>query len=150
MKNKVKEKEKVIGGFSSPVSIFLAFRFMGVLALAMLSLAFIFVSALNYSVVKQHKNDLEKSVQLILQAITLQGTEELPFLELPYYVTYTVYEVETRNVIATNDNLLPLLNSYGKVRTYFVKNFFTDSDMNIRYLTKETDFSGKKTIIEKR
>lgn len=130
------------------VSVSLAFRFMAILAFAMLCLSFIFVFALRLLVINHHKSELEICVSHILQTISLEGTQELPFVELPYYITYTVYESESENVLSTNDSLLPLLNSYGKTKTCFVKDFFTDGDLNIRYLTKETEISGKKIIVE--
>ena len=37
--------------------------------------------------------------------------DELAFLELPYYITYAVWEQESGMVISTNDSLLPLLES---------------------------------------
>lgn len=130
------------------VSVSLAFRFMAILAFAMLCLSFIFVFALRLLVINHHKSELETCVSHIVRTISLEGTQELPFVELPYYITYTVYESESENVLSTNDSLLPLLNSYGKTKTCFVKDFFTDSDLNIRYLTKETEISGKKIIVE--
>ncbi|MBP3771772.1 MAG: ATP-binding protein [Treponema sp.] len=40
----------------------------------------------------------------------------------------------------------PFLNP--KSRTYFEKDFFTDSDLNIRYRTKKLDFAGKPLVAE--
>lgn len=130
------------------VSFPLALRFMLLIAAAMLSLSLIFVFALRQSVTRRQTSELEKCISLIEDSIQKTGSEELSFLPLPYYITYTVYDSQSRTVISTNDSLLPLLDSQGKSRTYFEKDFFTDSDLNIRYLTKNIFFDDKKLVIQ--
>ena len=66
-------------------------------------------------------------------------------MELPYYITYAVWERESGTLLATNDSLLPHLESEGKSRTYFEKDFFTDGDLNIRYRTARLDFGEALT-----
>ncbi|WP_294428015.1 cell wall metabolism sensor histidine kinase WalK [uncultured Treponema sp.] len=132
---------------SPSISIPLAFRFMLLLAFAMLSLALIFVQLLRLSVTHKQDSDLEKGISLVAQTLRGGGADELAFLELPYYITYTVYESSSKNVLATNDSLLPLLDS-ERANNYFEKNFYTDSDLNIRFQTKKIDFEGQKLIIE--
>ena len=127
-------------------SVFLSFRFMLLLALSMLSLSVLFVALLRLSVTRKQDADLEKSLALICETIEGRGTDELAFLELPYYITYAVWEREGRAVLSTNDSLLPLLESEGKSRTHFEKGFFTDSDLNIRYRTR-TIVSGEKMLV---
>lgn len=133
--------------FSPSISFPLALRFMLLLAFAMLSLSLIFVQLLRLSVTHKQDSDLEKGISLIKTALQNGGADEVDFLELPYYITYTIYDDETKNVISTNDSLLPLLDS-EKAKNYFEKDFFTDSDLNIRYLTKKIDFEGRNFVIE--
>ena len=128
------------GRLSPPVAIFLSFRFMLLLAASMILLSVIFLSLLRLSVTHKQDADIEKSIALISETIRLKSTEDLAFLELPYYITYAVWEQESGAVLATNDSLLPHLDSGGKNRTYFEKDFFTDSDLNIRYRTETLDF----------
>ena len=130
------------------ISLPLAFRFMLLLAFAMLTLSLLFVSALKFSVTKRQDAELKESISIISESLASSGTDELDFLALPYYITYTVYELESKKVLATNDSLLPLLDSGGKNLTYLKKNFFTDGDLNIRYLTNSVDFKGKTLIVE--
>ena len=130
------------------VSLPLALRFMLLIAAAMLSLSMLFVSFLRLSVTKQQDSDLEKSISLISDAFQTGGADELAFLELPYYIIYSVWETDTRKILATNDSLLPLLDSGGKSRTYFKKDFFTDGDLNIRYRTERLNFGESSVVIE--
>ena len=85
---------------------------------------------------------------MISFAILNDKADELDFLNLAYYITYTVYETESRTIITTNDSLLPLLDSDGKKMTYLAKNFFTDSDLEIRYLTKRLEKDGRELTVE--
>ena len=54
--------------------------------------------------------------------------------EIPYYITYIVYDVNTLEILDTNDPFLPLLNdSGGKALRYFEKDFFFDGNLDILY-----------------
>ncbi len=130
------------------VSFPLVFRFMLLLASAMLSLAIVFVLLLRLSVTRNHDSELKNSIDLISKTLTESGIEELDFIELPYYMSYVVYDFNNRNVLSTNDALLPLLDSNGKCLVYFSENFFTDSDLFIRFKTENLTFKGKQLIIE--
>ena len=130
------------------ISFSLSLRFMLLIAFAMLSFALIFVLILDVSVARRQDEDLRRSVELISESVLRAGTDELAFLDLAYYVTYTVYEPDSRQVLSTNDSLLPLLDSGGKSRTHFEKDFFTDSDLNIRYLTETVELGGTNVIVE--
>ena len=130
------------------VSLPLALRFMLLLAASMLALSVLFVALLRLSVTHKQDFDLAQGISLISESLASRGTDELAFLELPYYITYAVWERDGRVVLSTNDSLLPLLDSDGKSRTHFEKDFFTDSDLNIRYRTKTLELGGKSLVVE--
>ncbi|MBP3771773.1 MAG: hypothetical protein J6I53_03650 [Treponema sp.] len=60
---------------------------------------------------RKQDSDLAQGISLISETINSKGMDELAFLELPYYITYAVWEQESGMVISTNDSLLPLLES---------------------------------------
>jgi len=64
--------------------------------------------------------------------------------EIPYFMTYIIYESETQILLATNDPFLPLLpDTNGKAKKYFEKDYFFDGDLNILYFAKtHTDNYG--------
>ncbi|MBQ9207587.1 MAG: HAMP domain-containing histidine kinase [Treponema sp.] len=130
------------------ISLPLALRFMLLLAASMLALSVLFVALLRLSVTHKQDSDLAQGISLISESLASRGTDELAFLELPYYITYAVWERDGRVVLSTNDSLLPLLESNGKSRTHFEKDFFTDSDLNIRYRTKTLELGGKSLVVE--
>ena len=117
------------------IEIPLALHFMLLLSAAMLSLSVLFVLGLRFSVTWRQDAELRESIGRITHTLETDGAEELAFTELAYYITYVVYD-DSGAVLATNDSLLPLLDSGGKCRSYFQKGYFTDGDLNIRYLTR--------------
>ena len=120
---------------SYSIEIPLALHFMLLLSAAMLSLSVLFVLGLRFSVTRRQDAELRESIGRITHTLETDGAEELAFTELAYYITYVVYD-DSGAVLATNDSLLPLLDSGGKCRSYFQKGYFTDGDLNIRYLTR--------------
>ena len=94
---------------------------MLLLAAAMLFLSVLFIGLLNFSVKNKQSKELRESAALICQTIVNGNIDDLDFITLPYYyITYTVYD-ESKDVLFTNDSLLPLLDSNGKVKEYFEK-----------------------------
>lgn len=86
------------------------------------------------------------------QTAQLKKAEKIVFLngdlnEIPYYITYMVYDVHTQQVLETNDPFLPLLkDSDGKAVRYFEKDFFFDGDLDILYYAA-THRKIDKTIV---
>ena len=123
---------------SVPIELPLALRFMLLIGAAMLSLSVLFVLALRLSVTKRQDAELRQSIGRITETLERNGAEELAFVELAYYITYVVYDGDG-TVLATNDSLLPLLDSGGTCRSYFQKGYFADGDLNIRYLSRSAN-----------
>ncbi len=61
--------------------------------------------------------------------------------ELPYYITYTVYNFEDSNILFSNDFFIPVLpvtaDKRNESKNFFSKNFYTDGDLNIVYYSKQ-------------
>ena len=130
------------------VSFSLLLKFMILLSFAVFSVSFLFVAFLRLSVTSKQDSELEKAAGVIIENLSALGIEEVDFLELPYFITYTIFEKDSKKVLATNDSLLPLLEGGERSSTYFARNFFTDGDLKLRYLTKKMDFEGKTLCIE--
>ena len=111
---------------SNEVSFSLALKFMLLLATAMLFLSVLFIGLLNLSVKNKQSRELRESAAVISQTVANGDIDDLDFITIPYYITYTVYD-DSKNVLSTNDSLLPLLDSDGKVKEYFEKDYFIDS-----------------------
>ena len=131
---------------SNEVSFSLALKFMLLLAAAMLFLSVLFIGLLNLSVKNKQSKELRESAALICQTIFEGNIDDLDFITLPYYITYTVYD-ESKNVLSTNDSLLPLLDSNGKVKEYFEKDYFIDSNLNVRFLTQKVSLDGGRALL---
>ena len=61
--------------------------------------------------------------------------DNISFLsDIPYFITYVIYDSRTEEVIATNDPFLPLLgDTHGKISRFYQKDFFFDGDLDILY-----------------
>ena len=130
---------------TNEVSFSLALKFMLLLAAAMLFLSVLFIGLLNLSVKNKQAEDLRESGAKICQTIANGNIDDLDFITIPYYITYTVYD-DSKNVLTTNDSLLPLLNSDGKVKEYFEKDYFIDSNLNVRYLTQKVILENGRSV----
>ena len=130
---------------TNEVSFSLALKFMLLLAAAMLFLSVLFIGLLNLSVKNKQAEDLRVSGAKICQTIANGNIDDLDFITLPYYITYTVYD-DSKNVLTTNDSLLPLLDSDGKVKEYFEKDYFIDSNLNVRYLTQKVILENGRSV----
>ena len=128
------------------VSFSLALKFMLLLAAAMLFLSVLFIGLLNLSVKNKQSRELRESAAVICQTVANGDIDDLDFITIPYYITYTVYD-DSKNVLSTNDSLLPLLDSDGKVKEYFEKDYFIDSNLNVRYLTQKVSLDGGSSLL---
>ena len=102
--------------------------------------------------------ELKKSEQIVFDYITEQFKKENFWEEgvntkkisadIPYFMTYIVYEADTEALIATNDPFLPFLrNTNGHSKRYFVKNYFFDGNLDIFYYAQLHKIAGKKIIV---
>lgn len=131
---------------TNEVSFSLALKFMLLLAAAMLFLSVLFIGLLNLSVKNKQSRELRESAVVICQTVANGDIDDLDFITIPYYITYTVYD-DSKNVLSTNDSLLPLLDSDGKVKEYFEKDYFIDSNLNVRYLTQKVSLDGGSSLL---
>ena len=131
---------------TNEVSFSLALKFMLLLAAAMLFLSVLFIGLLNLSVKNKQSRELRESAAVISQTVANGDIDDLDFITIPYYITYTVYD-DSKNVLSTNDSLLPLLDSDGKVKEYFEKDYFIDSNLNVRYLTQKVSLDGGSSLL---
>lgn len=124
----------------------LSLRFMFVLTIAVLLLSLSFLYFVRSLVNANQTSELKKNQERIFQAlenmdyteqiVDEEGSDILQLLisDLPYYMTYIVYNPETGEIFATNDPFLPLLKeTSGKAVHHFEKDFFFDGDLDILY-----------------
>jgi len=82
-----------------------------------------------------------------MQVLIVEGRLREIDGELPYYITFTVYERAVQEVVATNDPFLPLLPLTPKyVARYTAKHYFSDGDLNILYYAVQADPAGRYVI----
>ena len=104
----------------------LSLRFMFILTTAVLLLSIGFLLFVR-SIVKANQTAQLKQAEKI---VYMNGNYD----DIPYYITYIVYDLYTQDILETNDPFLPLLkDSGGKAIRHFEKDFFFDGDLDILY-----------------
>ncbi len=140
------------------VAVRLAFRFSLLVTIAVILLSFSFIAMLNLIVQNQKSEELYGAVKIIEKGIkkTENGEIILEYekIQLPYFISYVVYEKSQNNknlILGTNDPYLPILPlTKKKAKKYLEKDFFIDGDLNIFYFTKilRTSEKSSQIIIE--
>lgn len=127
------------------VPVKLSLRFMIMLTFAVLMLSVLFSLALRHSVRMHQHFDLQQSAEKIADALE-KGRNTF---SLPYFISYAVYDSDTKESIYSNDPFLPLLqDSKEKSVNYIVKNFFIDGDLNILYYAMTKQMEQRTYTIE--
>lgn len=130
-------------------SVRLALRFTFLLTIAVLILSFGFLFFIRSLVNANQTSELKNAEEKVFYALSFQVVAGyLTQAEIPYYVTYIIYDSDTRETIATNDPFLPLLpSSKGKALHYYEKDFFFDGDLDILYYAEEHLYSKRNIIV---
>ena len=139
----------------------LSLRFMFVLttSVILLSLSFLyFIRSLVRSNQKEGLVNAANGVFSVISRMYENGTlntsasaeEREPVIipELPYFISFIVYDIDSEEIIATNDPFLPLLkDTKGKEKRYFAKNFFFDGDLDVVYYAQSYKLNEKNIVV---
>lgn len=107
----------------------LSLRFMFILTTAVFLLSLGFLLFVRYLVKVNQTAQLKAAEKSVFENVINENT-----VDIPYYMTYIVYNTKNENLLATNDPFLPLLKpSEGKALRYFEKDYFFDGDLDILY-----------------
>ena len=105
---------------------------MIVVALSVIAVTGVFLLSLGLSVRHSQSEILRKNVEDIYSSLE-NGKEYFP----PYGLSFLIYDTKTKEVYSTNDPFLPALPpTDGTVKKYFIPNYFSDGDLNIRYYSQ--------------
>lgn len=139
-KKKAHKKRNVTSSFSFRTSVLLT----SVLVVEIVCLVVLFMVIVQTSLSESENRDL-KIANGILRGCLVTGDEIFP---LPYYVSYIIYDVETEEIIITNNPFLPLLDETEKKSKHYVsRNYFSDGDLNILYYAKPIDVNDKTYMV---
>lgn len=149
-------KNRMISGFISEkksgrdsISLYLSFRYMSIIALITVSVCVFFSSLLFFYARQIQKKALVNSIEKISAAIETSGIEELDFLELPYFVSFKVFQTETKAVLAENDSFIPVLDvKEGKLTEYFEKDFYSDGNLRLAVLSEKKQYKGQEITVQ--
>lgn len=139
----------------------LSLRFMFILTTSVILLSLSILFFLRSLVRSNQEEGLVNAANGVFSVITrIQENDELnrsenadelhPVVipEIPYFISYIVYDSDTEEILATNDPFLPLLkDTKGKAKRYFAKNFFFDGDLDVVYYAESFVLHDKKIVV---
>ena len=126
----------------SSVPIKLSVRITIAFSLSLALLLVIFTMIILQMVRSEKKQDIESSSEKIIQWVKSDGPEQVNpgYLQLPYYLSFIVYQAETENVYSTNDRFQPILpETDGKTKHYLERDYFIDANLDVFYQTVRVD-----------
>jgi len=98
---------------------------------------------LRFGVRQQQNRELISAARTIAEALKDGRVQEID-ADLPYYITFSVYQSGTQEVIATNDPFLPILPvTPRRAERYTAKQYFIDGDLNILYYAVPVRAGGR-------
>ena len=87
----------------------IALQFSFVLALLVVALAGFFVFIIGSNARDAKDKEINQALETIIKALKGKISLYLAEGELPYYITYTIYDAETKEITATNAPFIPIL-----------------------------------------
>ena len=117
----------------------LALRFSLLLAAIIVVLSSGIILLLRMNIRNQQNKELKTAAGMAAELLQKGRIQEIDG-ELPYYITFTVYESNTKEITATNDPFLPALPvTPNRAERYTAKQYFSDGDLNILYYAMPAD-----------
>ena len=127
----------------------IALRFFFVIALMVLCLSLTLLALINWSSRQSKNKEITNALDVITSTMKNGGSIYVAEGELPYYITYTIYEESTNEIYATNDHFIPILPlENGTPVEYVEKDYYTDGDLRLLYATSEVDTENTTYIVQ--
>lgn len=124
--------KKVLKSFSLRLSL----RFMFLLTVSVLLISVLFVFVVDIFAKRNLAMELNKAASEVI--LSVNTTSQSDFRSISYFISFVVYEKETKSVLASNDPFLPLLTATeGKAKRFYSKDYFYDGDLDILYIAKD-------------
>ena len=126
----------------------IALRFFFVIALMVLCLSFFLLAMINWNTRQSKNKEIYNAIDVITSAVENGKSLYVAEGELPYYITYTVYEQATQEMYGTNDPFIPILPLEESPVEYTQKDFYTDGDLQILYATSTVNAKNTVYVVQ--
>ncbi|MBP3606936.1 MAG: HAMP domain-containing histidine kinase [Treponema sp.] len=133
------------------VSFNLSIKFSLILFVAVLSIIFSFFIFFINQANKSNSRWLEKSADKITNIIinSDENKIETELEKIPIFIIYSIYDNNTKKILYSNNEKTTLLpKTFGEVKRTHVKDFSSDSNLNIIYITKDISKKEKNLTIQ--
>jgi signal transduction histidine kinase len=86
---------------------------------------------------KELSSAAEQIAHIVLNGNDASTIASSDMQNVPYYLTFTVYNPQSKKIIATNDPFIPVLPvTGGKTKRWTQEEYYTDGDLNLLYCAK--------------
>ena len=126
----------------------IALRFFFVIALMVLCLSFFLLAMINWNTRQSKNKEIYNALDVITSAVENGKSLYIAESELPYYITYTIYEEATQEIYGTNDPFIPILPLEDSPVEYTQKDFYTDGDLRILYATAKVNTENTVYVVQ--
>lgn len=127
----------------------IALQFSFLLALLEIALAAHFIIVIGRNSRTAKEKEIDESFTKIIFSIKSNSSIFVAERDLPYYIIYTVYDADTKSLIASNAPYIPILpETDGVAKEYEEKDFFTDGDLKLIYATERVQIAADNYIIQ--
>ena len=139
----------------------LALKITAIISEVLILVLIFFTGILRWAFTHEKGNNLKQANQIIENQIeednALVYDISSLFLELPYFVDFSVYDYDSKQILSANNNFIQLLpETNGKVVHYMQKDYYLDGNLDVMYLTQtmnlndegNNDSLGRKILIQ--
>lgn len=133
----------------------LSLKFALLLTFAMLSIIFIFFLLLRNSAIQNETKALSRTINQISRSILSNNPKNLEkkLSELPFFISYIIYDTNTKEIILQKNDKIPILPNAEKKPKRYTKKFDNDvishRDLSFLYLTKNLKLpSGRQITLQ--
>ena len=105
---------------------------------------------LSSAFMREHTDkELRNAIDAIYMSLRTGAPLDIVESELPYFITYTIFRADTKEILDTNDPFIPTLPvTNGKCWKYVEKNFYTDGDLDLLYKSKCINTSSGMVTVQ--
>jgi len=131
----------------------LTIKITGLISVILIIVLVFFTGVLRWSLTREKSSSLKVAEEIIENNIyednsIIHDISSL-FLDLPYFVDFSVYDYESKELLSANNNFIPLLpETKGKAVHFTQKDYYLDGNLDVLYLTKKLEINEKEILIQ--
>jgi len=131
----------------------LALKITAMISLILVIVLIIFTAALRWSLTRDKSYSLKTANEIIESNLyednSLVHDISSLFLDLPYFVDFSIYDYKTKQLLSANNNFIPLLpETKGRAVHFTQKDYYLDGNLDVLYLSDVLQLGEEKILIQ--